>query len=73
MHFFEYLPPSLITKHLQVLLDGLHDPESPINLLREPNDVRRPVMEGIWAMVAEDWQVVPHSTATFLYKFVTIL
>ena len=41
----------------KVLLDGLHDPESSLNMLREPNDVRRPVMEMIWAKVTEDWQV----------------
>ena len=52
---------SLIYKYkiLEVLLDGLHDPESSLNMLREPNDVRRPVMEMIWAKVTEDWQVFP--------------
>ena len=44
-------------KILKVLLDGLHDPESSLNMLREPNDVRRPVMEMIWGQVTEDWQV----------------
>ena len=49
-------------KILKVLLDGLHDPESSLNMLREPNDVRRPVMEMIWGQVTEDWQVCcyPH-------------
>ena len=41
-------------KILKVLLDGLHDPESSLNKLREPNDVRRPVMEMIWDQVTED-------------------
>ena len=47
-------------KILKVLLDGLHDPESSLNMLREPNDVRRPVMEMIWGQVTEDWQVCCH-------------
>merc|ERR1719264_532948 len=41
------------TKVGKVLLDGLHDPESSLNMLREPNDVRRPVMEMIWGQVTE--------------------
>jgi len=44
-------------KVCKVLLDGLHDPESSLNKLREPNDVRRPVMEMIWDQVTEDWQI----------------
>ena len=51
-------------KILEVLLDGLHDPESSLNKLREPNDVRRPVMEMIWDQVTEDWQV--HSSPIVL-------
>ena len=47
-----------------MLLDGLHDPESCLNKLREPNDVRRPVMEMIWDQVAENWQV--HSSPIVL-------
>jgi len=44
-------------KVLKVLLDGLHDPESSLNMLRCPNDVRSPVMEKIWDLVTGDWQV----------------
>ena len=52
-------PYKLCSKYkiLKVLLDGLHDPESSLNKLREPNDVRRPVMDMIWDQITEDWQV----------------
>ena len=43
-------------KNLKVLVDGLHDPESKLNMLRWPNDVRSPVMEKIWDLVTGDWQ-----------------
>ena len=45
-------------KKFKVLVDGLHDPDSSLNMLRWPNDVRSPVMEMIWDKVTEDWQVL---------------
>jgi len=43
-------------KVLKVLLDGLHDPESSLNMLRMPA-VKSPLMEMIWDLVTGDWQV----------------
>lgn len=40
-----------------VLMAGLHDRGSFLNRLREPRDVRFPVMEQIWTYVTADWQV----------------
>ena len=42
-----------------MLLDGLYDRDCPLNMLREPNDMRVPVMEMVWERVIEDWQVFP--------------
>ena len=42
---------------LQVLLDGLYDPESNLSKLRMPA-VKSPLMKMIWDMVTEDWQVI---------------
>ena len=39
-------------------MDGLHDPDSPLNMLRWPNEVRSPAMEIIWEKLTEDWQVL---------------
>ena len=36
---------------------GLHDRGSFLSKLREPNDVRSPVMKKIWTYVTADWQV----------------
>jgi len=40
----------------KVLLDGLYDPESVLNMLRMPI-VKSPLMKRIWDLVTEDWQV----------------
>ena len=42
---------------IKVLVDGLHDPDSPLSMLHWPNDVRDPVMSEIWTKVTEDWEV----------------
>ena len=42
--------------NLKVLLDGLHDPNSILNMLRMPI-VKSPLMKMIWDLVTEDWQV----------------
>ena len=42
---------------IKVLVDGLHDPGSPLYKLHWPNDVRDPVMREIWTKVTEDWEV----------------
>ena len=42
---------------LQVLLDGLYDPESNLSKLRMPA-VKSPLMKIIWDKVTEDWQVI---------------
>ena len=44
-------------------MDGLHDPDSPLNMLRWLNDVRDPVMRDIWNKVTEDWEVFSKFTA----------
>ena len=46
---------------LQVLLDGLYDPESNLSKLRMPA-VKSPLMRLIWDKVTEDWQVISRST-----------
>merc|ERR1712192_254627 len=43
-------------KVLKVLLDGLHDSGSVLNMLRMPA-VKSPLMKLIWDKVTEDWQV----------------
>ena len=42
---------------LKVLLEGLHDPGSSLNMLRQPRNVVEDMMEIIWKKVTEDWQV----------------
>ena len=48
---------SLISNYNQVLLDGLHDPDSALNMLRMPA-VKNPLIKKIWDLVTEDWQVI---------------
>ena len=54
---FDHSLTSSYNQTQKVLLDGLHDPESSLNMLRWPNDVRSPVMKMIWDLVTEDWEV----------------
>ena len=44
-------------ENLKVLLEGLHDPDSSLNMLRQPRNVVEDMMEIIWKKVTEDWQV----------------
>ena len=48
-------------QNLQVMLDGLYDPESNLSKLRMPA-VKSPLMKIIWDKVTEDWQVISRST-----------